>query len=121
MIDVSELMDDPDFCTTITVLRRTSTVGTTGRNALAENPNTVTAIVQAGNGETLKRLPESAQLSDWITVYSKFVFTADGMGQYPDIVQWNSKRYVVKLKIDYSNWGEGYTRADCLIEGGGNG
>jgi len=123
MIDVSELLLDPDFVepSTIVVLRRTSTVGTTGRNVLAETINNVIAVVQAGNGETLKRLPESAQLSDWITVYSKFVFTADGTGQYPDIVQWNGKRYSVQLKTDYSNWGEGYTRADCLIEGGGNG
>jgi hypothetical protein len=120
MIDVSDLLLDPDFTQPIKVFTRTASVNQYGENSLIENSQYVTASVQAGNGETLSRLPQGARLQDWITIYSKFYFTAASTGRYADIVLWEGKRYNVQLLTDYSNWGDGYTMADCLLEGGGN-
>lgn len=121
MIDVSDLLLDPDFAQQLTVYTRSATVNQYGENELTETTKIITASVQAGDGEMLNRLPHGAQLRDWITVYSKYHFTTDGSGRYADIVLWEGKRYNVQLLTDYSNWGDGYTMADCLLEGGGNG
>lgn len=120
-IDVSEVLDDPDFQDNITVIRRASVVGTNGRNAIVEIPSIIMAVVQAGSSETLKRLPDYAALSDTLTVYARYKFIAYSDGQYSDIVLWNGRRYGVQVVSDHTNWGDGYARADCLIEGGGNG
>lgn len=116
-IDVSELMDDPDFGDNIVLYRRFQTVDTHGETVITPTTVNLIAIVQAGNGETLKRNPEYAVMEDWITIYAIYHFKADGEGYYPDKITWNARNYLVKTVTDYSNWGAGYTRADCLIEG----
>lgn len=123
MIDVSDLLLDPDFVeeSAVSRLTRIAVVNEYGENVISETQTYITASVQAGNGEILKRLPQATQLTDWITVYSKVVLNVDGVGKYPDIIVYKSRRYNVQLLTDFSNWGEGYTRADCLLEGGGNG
>lgn len=118
-IDVSELLVDPDFVeqTPVTVISRTSTVNNRGRNELAEVSRNVIAVVQPASGNTLKRLPDGAQLSRWCTVYTQQTLKEGGEGGYPDIVVWKGRRYQVQLVADYSNWGAGWTRADCELEG----
>lgn len=117
LIDVSELMTDPDFTNTISLTRRTQTISDYGKTILTGTATTITAIVQAGSGEVLKRNPEYSVMEDWITIYAKFDFRADGNGYYADLITWNSRDFQVKTVTDYSNWGDGYTRADCLVKG----
>lgn len=116
-IDVSELMTDPDFTDMVTITHRAQTISDYGETVLTPTTQSITAIVQAGNGETLKRNPEYSVMEDWITIYSTIHFVSDGGGKYTDQILWNGRTYNVKSVVDFSNWGNGYTRADCLIEG----
>ena len=68
LIDVSELLTDPDFTNTVTLIRRASTVNTYGENVMTETQSTITAVVQGANTESLERVPEGARLSDLIEI-----------------------------------------------------
>lgn len=118
-IDVSELLIDSDFTEDgpIQVISRAYEVNEKGRNELTETSRDVIAVVQPASGNTLKRLPDGAQLSKWCTVYTQETLVEADEGRYADIVVWNGRRYQVQIVADYSNWGAGWTRADCLLEG----
>ena len=117
LIDISEIINDPDFQDTITLTRRTETISDYGETMLSDVSSTMNAVVQSGNGETLARNLNYAVMSDWITVYAQFDFITDGNGNYADRITWNGRSFLVKTVTDFMNWGLGYTRADCLIEG----
>lgn len=116
LIDVTDLLTDPDFTDPITIISRTSTVDAHGENQLADTSRAAVAVVEAASGETLKRLPAGAVVSDYITVYTNEHLVADSPGGYADVVQWQGKRYQVQVVTDWTNWGPGWTQADCLIE-----
>lgn len=116
-IDVSDLLLDADFAEDITLIRRASAVNAYGENVLAESSQTITAVVQSGDKEMLARLPDSARLSSYITVYYRGILTAETPGGYADIIVYSGKRYIVHtVDESYSNWGAGFTSALCVLE-----
>jgi hypothetical protein len=122
-IDVSEIVGDADFQDSVTLIRRTSVVNSSGRNVLAESSSTVRMVVQPAKPDDLQRLPDSVRRQDAINVWYRGELSADADGSYPDIVVWNSKRYQVQTADPFGNWstGNGYTEAICtLIEAGYN-
>ena len=117
LIDVSELLTDPDFTNTVTLIRRASTVNTYGENIMTETQSTITAVVQGANTESLERVPEGARLSDLIDVYYKGQLTAESPSGYADIIVWGGKRYqVFEVVEDFMNFGAGFTKAVCKLE-----
>ncbi|MHC3068679.1 hypothetical protein [Klebsiella pneumoniae] len=117
LIDVSELLTDPDFTNTVTLIRRASTVNTYGENVMTETQSTITAVVQGANTESLERVPEGARLSDLIDVYYKGQLTAESPSGYADIIVWGGKRYqVFEVVEDFMNFGAGFTKAVCKLE-----
>jgi hypothetical protein len=117
LIDVSELLTDPDFTNTVTLIRRSSTVDTYGENTMVETSSSITAVVQGANTESLERVPEGARLSDLIDVYYKGQLTAESPGGYADIIVWQGKRYqVFEVVEDFMNYGAGFTKAVCKLE-----
>lgn len=117
LIDVSELLTDPDFTSTVTLIRRASTVNTYGENVMTETQSTITAVVQGANTESLERVPEGARLSDLIDVYYKGQLTAESPSGYADIIVWGGKRYqVFEVVEDFMNFGAGFTKAVCKLE-----
>lgn len=118
MIDVSELMGDPDFLDPgpITVLRRTAVVNNFGENVLSEAVTPIQAIVQTGAGDMLESLPDAAKLSEAIRVWTAFTLEAQPAGGYSDVVTWRGQRWIVMARKDWSNWGLGHTQALCILE-----
>jgi hypothetical protein len=117
LIDVSELLTDPDFTNTVTLIRRASTVNIYGENVMTETQSTITAVVQGANTESLERVPEGARLSDLIDVYYKGQLTAESPSGYADIIVWGGKRYqVFEVVEDFMNFGAGFTKAVCKLE-----
>jgi hypothetical protein len=117
LIDVSELLTDPDFTNTVTLIRRASTVNTYGENVMTETQSTITAVVQGANTESLERVPEGARLSDLIDVYYKGQLTAESPSGYADVIVWGDKRYqVFEVVEDFMNFGAGFTKAVCKLE-----
>lgn len=117
LIDVSDLLTDPDFTDTVTLIRRSVTVNTYGEGVLTETPSSITAVVQGANTETLERMPEGARLSDLIEIYYKGTLTAESASGYADVIVWHGKRYqVFEVTEDFTNYGAGFTKAVCKLE-----
>lgn len=116
-IDVTALLQDPDFLNSVTLIRRASSVNSYGEHVMAETPTTLLAVVDTGEAEVLERMPAGARLSDIISVYYKGELRAESPGGYADVIVWNGRRYQVhEVSENYMNFGAGFTRADCLLE-----
>jgi hypothetical protein len=118
MIDVSELMDDPDFLepSPVVVIRRTEVVNGFGEGGLSESFTPISAIIQAGPGDMLASLPDAAKLSEAIRIWTRFALEVQPPGGYSDVVAWKGKRWVVAARKHWGNWGAGYTQAVCTLE-----
>jgi len=117
LIDVSDLLRDPDFTNLVTLIRRTSTVNQHGENVLTETACNIAASVQGINAEDLVKLPEGARLSDVITVFYRGELQPESKGGYSDIIVWQGRRYQVKtIDENFMNFGAGFTRAICVME-----
>lgn len=117
LIDVSDLLRDPDFTNIVTLIRRTSSINGHGEHTMTENACNIVASVQGINTEDLERLPEGARLHDLITVYYRGDLQAESVGGYADVILWQGKRYqVVTVDENFINFGAGFTRAICKME-----
>jgi hypothetical protein len=117
LIDVSDILRDPDFTNVVTLIRRAVTINEHGENVMAETACYITAVVQGDAQEILEKLPDGARLSDAIMVYFRGTLTAERPGGYADIIVWNGRRYQVKeIAEDFHNYGAGFTKALCLLE-----
>lgn len=117
LIDVSDLLRDPDFTNVVTLIRRAATVNTHGENVLTETSCMITAVVQGVNTEQLTKMPEGARMSDMINVHTRGQLYAESPNGYSDIIVWHGRRYQVYQVIeDFMNFGAGYTQAICVLE-----
>ena len=117
-IDVSELMDDPDFTDEVILITRVSSVGANGRLVLVESdPATVDMIVQRPKASVLAMFPDMVQLAGVIQVWYGGHINAQSLNGYSDVIVWDSRRYQTQeIVFDGMNWGEGYTSALCILE-----
>ncbi len=116
LIDVSELMVDPDFVNQFSIIHRTANVNDSGENVITENTVSAIGSIQAGNGDTLKRLPEAARKEKAITAYTKTELRADNCGGYSDIIVWQNQRYQVLIITPWGNYGAGWYMCDAILE-----
>lgn len=115
-IDVSELMTDPDFVMTFTIVRRTPTVNNFGENELSETPVSAVGSIQAATGETAKRLPDGVQLSNFKTIFTKAVIKADSAGAYTDQIEIKGQRFNVFQVLPWEDFGAGWFMVDCELQ-----
>ncbi len=117
LIDVSDLLRDPDFTNVVTLIRRASTINAHGEHVMTETPFNIVASVQGINTADLVRLPEGARLQDLITVYYRGDLQAESKDGYADIIVWQGHRYQVRtVDEEFMNFGAGFTRAICSME-----
>lgn len=117
LIDVSDLLRDPDFTNVVTLIRRSVSINTHGENVMSETSCPIVASVQGLNSEDIVKLPEGARLSDVITVFYRGDLQPESKGGYSDIIVWQGRRYQVKtIDENFINFGAGFTRAICVME-----
>lgn len=117
LIDVSDLLRDPDFTNVVTLIRRSVSINTHGENVMTESACNIVVSVQGLNSEDIVKLPEGARLSDVITVYYRGDLQPESKGGYSDIIVWQGRRYQVKtIDENFINFGAGFTRAICVME-----
>lgn len=104
LVDVTELLIDPDFVNDITIIHRVPTVNSAGENTLVETSVATIGSVQPASGKTLLRLPELLRVADVYDFFVKGQIVSDGTTSYPDILVFNSVRYQVQKIQDYMNW-----------------
>lgn len=120
MINVSELITDPDFSQTITVIRRKTAVENY-RNTVEESQFTVPAVISVNQDATTQNREGYTQVSEKIDVFVNgyLYYTGDngsntpvGSGYLSDVVLFEGNRYEV---IAFSNYVQyGYGRATCV-------
>lgn len=117
LIDVSDLLRDPDFTNVVTLIRRSVSINGHGENVMSETSCPIVASVQGLNAEDIVKLPEGARLSDVITVFYRGDLQPESKGGYSDIIVWQGRRYQVKtIDENFINFGAGFTRAICVME-----
>lgn len=117
MIDVSEIMDDPDFATTFTIWRNDGYFkdGRWINTTPCEVPN-VTGIIQpASTEDQLSILPEGSRLGNMIVIWSSAEIRIDDADKTrSDIIDWKGDKYrVLRIKKRDDNgffhaWAEGF-------------
>ena len=115
MIDVSDLLHDPDFATVFDVVRRTAAVGTNGRNATTPIAlYAVVGVVTGGSSGALKRAAEYGASSRAITVHTTTRLYDTTDGRLPDLIAWRGTTYIVDRVADYGEFGQGFWSAECI-------
>lgn len=115
LIDVSELMVDPDFADEIQIVRSIQSVDATGLAQRAQQTYDAIGVVQAGSGDQLELLPESQRTKSNMTVYTQFQLQEATDTTEADVVLWQGKSYRVMVTSQWTNWGGGYTQATCQL------
>lgn len=116
LIDVSDILLDPDFMSPVSLVHRVPTVNSKGENSLAETTVVTVGSVQPASGKTLQRLPEALRVADVSSFWVKAGIVADGTNKYPDILIFGGRRFQVQTVMDWSNWGAGWAEGTCVAE-----
>lgn len=116
LLDVSDILGDPDFADSAVVTRTTVTVDPqTGRTVETATGTPISVVVTSDKGQSLRRTPDAAVSDGSIIVHSIFRFTEGGNGFDADIVRWNGHDWTVVTTDDYSRYGAGFTCATCRL------
>lgn len=115
LLDVSDVLDDPDFNQSITVTRTMKGTDDRGETTTQQKAYTVPAVVAPITANELMRLPDAERLSGGCTVYSRFPLFS-GQGDYTaDRITDNGSQFVVISVDDWGAFGDGFTVARCAL------
>jgi galactose-6-phosphate isomerase len=115
-IDVTELLQDPEFVDPVVLIHRSPVINAYGENVLSENGVQTVGSVQPISGKTLQRLPEALRVASVMSFWVKGKIVSDGRCQYPDLISYRGQRYAVQAIFDWTNWGAGYSEGTCVRE-----
>ncbi|MBG9773565.1 hypothetical protein [Brevibacillus laterosporus] len=104
MINVSEVITDPDFAQSFVVHRKSNTWAG-GRSVPSEIPINMTGIVTVADAKTLEQLPEGDRVTGLMCFYSiQELFTTREQGT-SDQIEWRKELYRVKQVFPYGDYG----------------
>lgn len=114
LLDVTEVLFDPDFADTLVCIRQTQTVDDDGIATNVTQSMPFIGVVTADRGKELARLAAGSHVSGSILVHTAFRLTNGGpAGRDSDHIVWNGDEYIVKSIDDYSTYGMGFLCASC--------
>ncbi len=116
LIDVSELLLDPDFVNPVSLVHRTFTIDSFGKNVLTESSVDTIGSVQPASAKDMMRLPEALRIRDVRKFWIKAEILTDGDSQYPDIIVFQGKRFQVINTEPWLNYGLGWNAGLCVWE-----
>jgi galactose-6-phosphate isomerase len=114
LLDVSELVVDPDFCETNLYCNRLKQV--VGENGLAVNTPTkvrFTGVVTQVSGAELERNAVGELITGSILICTRFRLTDGKIGITADIIDFGPRSYTVVNVYNYSRFGRGLIEAVC--------
>ena len=115
MINVSELIHDPDFCTTF-ILRHRSGTWVDGRFQTTATDSMVTGVVRPANGKELELLPEGDRMKDVKVFYTWEKVQLSEDENASDEFIWQGGRYKALQVQDWSAHGFYETMASYVGE-----
>jgi hypothetical protein len=116
MLDVADVLQDPDLAQTLTVRRAVVAVDDNGRAAETPSTLTISGVVAPATDEQLQRLAEGDRSSETIAVYTATRLTDGDDTHGPDVVAWKGGTYLVKSVWDWSDYGyfEALAQSDTM-------
>lgn len=112
-LDVSDVLDDPDFMTSFTVRRTTQTVNSYGETVETTTTSTQTGVVFPTSGKELLRNSDGENIGGDVMVVTKYLLTSGQDNVEADIVIWGGHEWTVMRTKDYSEYGQGFIQANC--------
>lgn len=116
-VDVSELLNDPDFVDTFVVMRNPATVDATGRLQQPAKPvqTSVFGVVQPASGRTLSVYPDLTNVGAVVEVWTTFGLQVASDKNQPDHIIWDGNTYVVNHVDKWTNF-SGFVHAVCTMQ-----
>ena len=116
LLDVSEVIRDPIFTTSIKLVRRIEDADADGNAVWRDAESTSVEAVVTSDSKAIERLPDALQRAGTILVRFMIADAPGFQGSGYDFVIWRGKRFVVKDATDYSHFGQGFIRMVCWPE-----
>lgn len=114
LLDVSDIVTDPDFADRFSVIRRKETVDDMGRASIGEQVfKKVLGVVTMGSPNDLERKDDYQNFTRSITVVTRFAVQGAVTGYQPDIIEWRGTRHLVKVCQPYPQFGRGFYQVEC--------
>jgi hypothetical protein len=112
LLDVTDVLFDPDLADTFTVQRRTNAVDAHGRPnpAVTTFSNTI-GVVDSASPNDLERLDDNQRMGRHLMVITAFALRGPSVDSLPDQVVWAGDTYVVKHVDPYTRYGSGFVQA----------
>lgn len=108
LLDVSDILDDPDFVGTFVLHPSTQVVGSDGRAVNTAMPSvTCAGVVTQGTGDLLGRTPEGDMIHGSITIHTRQELAVG------DVIEYGGRKHTVSIINDWSTYGQGFYMAAC--------
>jgi hypothetical protein len=123
-LDLSDVLDDPDFTDTLLLTQETVTLDSHGRTVSTPVRRNISGVVTSDRGRNRDLLAEGQRISGSILVHTRTPLTSGGEGRMADLLTWNGRDYIVATVDDYTRYGAGFICAHCDLKplnGGGDG
>lgn len=104
MIDVSELIHDPDFSEPLIIIKK-SGAWKSGEFRTTDDLTEALGIVRPTSGEDVETVPEGDRKSELKTFFLTEEVSSDNGNAIPDIIVWNQQKYKVVKVFDWGNHG----------------
>lgn len=115
MLDVTDVLLDPDFCEEIEVTRRPTTV-VNGRTVTTPETLYFTAIVNPEQPDPFQLETDYEHAKSRISVHSPNQFLAASTGYLPDLIIWEGSTYIVKRVLPWSKYGAGFYSVEAELQ-----
>lgn len=117
LVDVTELLTDPDFTDAVTRIRRSGSANGFGENALTETSETLTVVIGNLGKSAAAILPQGVRISDALLVYYQGEIRNEAAGGYADVIVFGGQRYkAVDVIESWMHMGAGFTATLCIRE-----
>lgn len=115
LLDIDEILSDPDFADDIVVTRSQRSVDQTGRTVDVPGTYFTYGNVQPAREIQLVQIPDNERVGSFISIVTPFRLFALTATTAPDQVTWNNLLYRVKIVRDWSAYGRGFVEAICEL------
>lgn len=116
LIDVTELLSDPDFVDAVQVIDRGTRVNSAGENDLDEEPYDTVGAVQPASGKVVNRLPDALRVANVMSFWIQGEITAAKPGEYSCLLVFKGRRYQVQTVFDWTAAGAGWCEGTCVAQ-----
>lgn len=114
LLNVAEVLTDPDFALRLKVIRRKEIIDEHGRSQVEETVyHNVVGVQTRDHPNDLERQTDFEVTTSTISFITKFPLHVQVPGYKPDVVVLNGNHFLVRHLDPYPRFGEGFYEAVC--------